>query len=145
MSRKLDFEDEDDQGAMMIPLDSPPPFDDDSTPDDDPFNTSNRPSSIGRVSDFPPIEIDSAETKKRGLNDSSIQMFRLLVRGVRARSARISIMCLTPTRISLSEVLEQQLTHLRQNHSHTNTELALEHRYVRVSWIRIPKPCFFKT
>ena len=57
VSRKLDFEDEDEgAAAMMIPLDSPPPFDDDSTPDDDPFNASNRPSSIGRVSDFPPID-----------------------------------------------------------------------------------------
>ena len=109
---------------MMIPLDSPPPFDDDSTPDDDPFNASNRPSSIGRVSDFPPIdEIDRAETKKRGLNDSSIQMFRLLVRGVRARSARISIMFLTPTRTSLSEVLliRDKTTRIRILNSRSNT------------------------
>ena len=79
VSRKLDFEDEED-AAMMVPLDSPPPFDDDETPpEDDPFNASNRPSSIGRVSDFPPA-FDIDETKSRGLNDSSVQMFRLLVR-----------------------------------------------------------------
>ena len=131
---------------MMIPLDSPPPFDDDSTPDDDPFNASNRPSSIGRVSDFPPIdEIDRAETKKRGLNDSSIQMFRLLVRGVRVWCSNAKRENFNYVSHSSTHFVVRSSTHSRQNHSHTNTELALEHRCVRVSWIRIPRLCFFKT
>ena len=53
-----------------------------------------------------------------------------LVRGVRARSARISSLSLTSTRTTLSEVLEQQLTpylllrnHSQYNHSNTNTKL----------------------
>ena len=115
VSRKLDFED-DNNG--MAPLDSPPPSfedQDDFSPANDEFSSFNRASSIGRFSEIPPtFEIDRTKTKERGLNDASLQMFRLLV-----RSGLVD----ENSKTSLSEMIEPFVSH----------DAVMDHRHFRLS------------